>query len=97
MEANDDPAFLPVEERLHHEHFQTFQTATGTALLRCIQPEQAVAEVYDALAGRREILFRNLVEPVAPDHDQTGFAHAGQMPGREVGRDADAFGNLRDH
>ena len=43
-----------------------------------------MAEIHDGLAGRRQILLRNLVKVAAPHNQQTRRAHQFEMLGRVV-------------
>ena len=65
-------------------------------LLRLVQPQQAMAEIHDALTGNWQVLLRNLVEPVARFYYQTCLSHTGKVLGDEIGTAADALGDLED-
>jgi len=68
--------------------------ASPSVLSHRIQPEEAVAVIHHELAGRGEILFRDLIEPPASTYHQSGFEQSGQMLGGVVVAGAGDFGHL---
>jgi hypothetical protein len=69
----------------------------GRISARHIQPEQAVAEVHNAFAGRGQVLRRNLVEPSASLHHRASLAQHGKVFGRHVRAASGNLGQLPHH
>lgn len=72
-------------------------TLWGRISPRRIQPEEAVAEVRDALAGHGQVLLRYLVKHASTLHHHAALAQHRKVLGDQIGTAPGALGNLRNH